>query len=64
MDTTGRSTLEKIDTLARCSNVSSKTLRRAIARGELEAVRVGKRAVRVPADAFAAYLAARRVSAA
>jgi excisionase family DNA binding protein len=45
--------------VAKILDVSEDTVRRRIAVGELEAVKLGYRTVRVPAASLAAYIAAR-----
>jgi len=49
-------TLNKIRELAEAAGLNPATLYRAIARGELEAVRVGPRCLRVTDDAFQNFL--------
>jgi len=46
----------KIKDLARTANVNEFTLRRAIARGDLKAVRVGDRCLRVAEEEFERFL--------
>ena len=48
--------LNKIKELAEDAGLNPMTLYRAIARGELEAVRLGRRSIRVTDDAFRRYL--------
>jgi excisionase family DNA binding protein len=48
-----------VSRVARILDVSEDTVRRRIAAGELEAVKLGYRTVRVTASSLAAYIAAR-----
>jgi excisionase family DNA binding protein len=48
--------LRKIKELAEDAGLNPTTLYRAIARGELEAVRLGPRSIRVTEDAFRRFL--------
>ncbi len=51
-----------LTTCAVAAGVSVDTIRRRIQAGELKAVRVGKKALRIPAEEWVRYVESRRVS--